>query len=87
MLNPDNVAEDYVSTWNEPDPARRRALIGLAWAEDARYVDPLMRGEGHDGIDALIAGVQRRFPGCRFAVAGRPDAHGDNVRFSWAARP
>ena len=29
--------------------------------------------EGHAGVDALIAGVQERFPGFRFALIGEPD--------------
>jgi len=87
MPNPHAVAEDYISAWNESDSGRRRALMALTWTQDASYADPLMRGEGLDEIDALIAGVQQRFPGWRFAVAGRPDAHGDHVRFSWALGP
>ncbi|MBV8913892.1 MAG: nuclear transport factor 2 family protein, partial [Acetobacteraceae bacterium] len=45
------------------------------------------KGEGHDGIDALIGGVQARFPGFRFALSGRPDGHGDAIRFSWDLGP
>ena len=40
------------------------------WAEATTSADPLMRGEGHDEIDALIAGVQGQFPGFRFALVG-----------------
>jgi hypothetical protein len=46
-------------------------------------VDPLVRGEGPDGIDAMIAGVQQQFPGHRFELAEGPDAHHEYVRFSW----
>ena len=68
-------------------------ILGALWTEDATHRDPVMEGEGHRGIDALIGGVQARFPGFRFALSGRaPDGYGDRVRFSWdlgprAARP
>src|SRR4051794_33630335 len=78
-----STVNDYLAGWNEPDPERRRALIAQAFAEDARYLDPLMAGEGHAGIDAMVAGAQQQFPGHRFVLAGGPDAHHDRVRFTW----
>ena len=42
-----------------------------------------MSGEGRDGIDAMIAGVQQQYPGYRFELAQGPDAHNDRVRFTW----
>ena len=54
---------------------------------DARYVDPLMSGDGHDGVDALIAGVQQRFPDFKFRLIGEPNGFGDHVRFSWGLGP
>jgi hypothetical protein len=46
-----------------------------------------MAGDGHDGIDALVAGVQQRFPDFRFALIGEPNGYGDHVRFSWGLGP
>ena len=57
------VIDTYIATWNESDPARRRRLIAETWSDEATYVDPLMSGEGHSGIDAMIAGAQEQFPG------------------------
>lgn len=87
MTDAAKIAEAYIALWNETDPKRRRALIGEAWTEDARYVDPIMSGEGRDQIDGLIAAVHERFPGFRFALIGRPDGHGDHIRFSWGLGP
>jgi hypothetical protein len=56
------VAKTYIDLWNERTPQRRRELLATNWTSDARYVDPLMSGDGHDGVDALIAGVQQKFP-------------------------
>jgi hypothetical protein len=77
------VVDTYIATWNEPDPERRQQLIAETWSDDASYVDPLMSGAGHDGIDAMIAGAQQQFPGHRFELVEGPDAHHDYVRFTW----
>jgi hypothetical protein len=77
------VVAGYIATWNETDPARRRALVADTFAADASYLDPLMSGEGHDGIDAMIAAAQQQFPGHRFELSAGPDAHNDRVRFAW----
>lgn len=67
------IASRYIDLWNEKTPDRRRELLAANWARDARYVDPLMSGDGHDGIDAMIAGAQQRFPDFRFALIGEPN--------------
>ena len=87
LPNAAQTASRYIAVWNEADPSRRRALIAEQWAEDAQYLDPMMQGNGHDGIDAMIAAVQDRFPGFRFTLHGTPDGHNDRVRFSWTLGP
>jgi hypothetical protein len=79
----EQVIDQYIAAWNETDPAARRELIARTWTEDGSYLDPLMSGEGHDGIDAMIGAVQTQFPGYRFRRMGELDAHHDRVRFSW----
>ncbi len=83
----EQIVDRYIAAWNETDPASRRDLIAQIWTEDGRYLDPLMSGDGHDGIDAMIAGVQAQFPGYRFRRTGGLDAHHDVVRFSWQLGP
>jgi hypothetical protein len=83
MNNATDIANRYIVLWNETDVERRRSLIARAWTEDASYVDPLMKGNGHGGIDTMIAGVQERFPGHRFSLCGEPEGHNDRIRFSW----
>jgi hypothetical protein len=87
MTNVDSVIDRYIAIWNETDADRRRELIVRTWTEDASYLDPIMGGEGHDGIDAMIAGVQARFPGYRFRRTGDVDVHHDRVRFGWELGP
>ena len=77
------IVNDYIAAWNESDPARRRELVDRAFAADARYLDPHFAGEGAEGIDAMIAGVQEQFPGHGFELVDGPDAHHDRVRFTW----
>ena len=83
MTEVDQVIDRYFEIWNETDARRRRELIGRTWTEDASYVDPLMSGDGPDGIDAMVGGVQERFPGHWFRRTGGIDAYQDRVRFSW----
>ena len=87
MTDAVRTAERYIDLWNETDARNRRKLIASAWTEDATYVDPLMRGQGHSEIDALIGAVHERFPGFRFSLIGQADGHGDHVRFSWGLGP
>ena len=77
------IVDTYIASWNETDPERRRALVAETFSDDARYLDPLMSGEGHDGIAAMIGAAQAQFPGHHFELAYGPDAHHDVVRFAW----
>ena len=83
MTNITATVEQYIATWNEADPERRRALAGQVWTDDGSYVDPLMQGRGPDEIAAMIGAAQAQFPGHRFELAFGPDAHHDRVRFAW----
>jgi hypothetical protein len=78
------LVDDYIAMWNERDDERRRALVRRTVSDGATYVDPLMSGDGPDGIDAMIAGAQGQYPGHRFALIGGPDEHHGRVRFSWS---
>ena len=88
---PEAVTEVYIATWNETDPARRRAGIVTAWAEAGTYRDPVMASDGPAGIDAMLAGVQAKFPGFVLKRTSRVDAHngpkGSYCRFTWSLGP
>jgi hypothetical protein len=87
MTDAAQIAQRYIDSWNETDANLRAGLLAALWTEDARYVDPMMAGQGRAQIDALIAGVHQQFPGFRFALAGKADGYGDQVRFSWTLGP
>jgi hypothetical protein len=81
------IAQRYIAVWNETDGARRAALIEAGWTADAQYVDPIAQASGREQISALVGAVQQRYPGFRFNLFGKAEAHGDNLRFSWTLGP
>ncbi|SHF14061.1 nuclear transport factor 2 family protein [Streptoalloteichus hindustanus] len=83
MSDVQELVERYLATWNERDPARRRAEIDALWAEDGSYVDPQTVAEGPAAIDAMIAAVQQQFPGLSFRFGSPVDAHHNLARFTW----
>jgi hypothetical protein len=87
MTDAQSIAQRYIDAWNERDGKRRLDLLSATWTADARYTDPLASAQGTTDISALIGGVQQRFPEFSFALIGKVDGFGDNVRFSWALGP
>ncbi|PWK65708.1 nuclear transport factor 2 family protein [Aminobacter sp. AP02] len=87
MTDHNAIAEAYIAAWNETDAGVRKARIEAAFTSGITYRDPIMQGDGHGGIDALIAGVHSQFPGFRFTLKGKADGFGDHVRFSWGLGP
>jgi hypothetical protein len=83
MTHATELVDQYLAIWNETDGTRRRGLIGETFADDAIYVDPLLRGEGADGIDAMIGAAQGQFAGHLFRRAGDVDVHNGRIRFTW----
>ena len=83
MSDHDSLIDRYIACWNEADAGRRAALVAETFAADARYRDPLMQGEGHAGIAAMIGAAQAQFPGLGFTRRGAVEAHGGNLRFAW----
>jgi SnoaL-like domain len=81
------LIDRYIESWNETDPQRRRDMIARTWTDEGNYVDPLFAAKGHDGIDAMLQGVQAQFPGFRFRRTSEVDAHHDRVRFAWELGP
>ena len=81
------VVAAYLATWNASDPRELRALLEAHWSQDVTYTDPLAEVRGHDGVAALVAGVQAQFPGFVFTVVGEPNGHHRQVRFQWGLGP
>ena len=82
-----DLVDRYIDVWNEPDADKRQTLIARTFTEGAHFIDPIQEAEGQAGIDTLVGGVQAKFPGYRFRLAGAVDAFRDRVRFSWELAP
>jgi hypothetical protein len=87
MTDPRHIAERYIALWNEPDAAIRKQLLAQDWTDDATYVDPMMAGHGPAEIEGLIGGVHAQFPNFSFKLTGKPNGHGEHMRFSWSLGP
>ena len=85
MPDPKSIAGAYLASWNATPQERLSALA--AWSSHAIYTDPLMTGNGRDGIAAMMDRAVEQFPGHRFELAGTPDGHSAFVRFSWTLHP
>jgi hypothetical protein len=83
MTTTTTIAEQYIDAFNESDRDARRSLLARTFTADATYVDPVMSGQGLDGLDAMIGGVQAQFPGHEFRLTGKVDGYGDRLRFAW----
>jgi hypothetical protein len=87
MTDAQSIANRYIDLWNERDGGRRLEILAANWASNASYTDPLASVRGAAEISTLIGGVQQRFPEFSFALIGKVDGFGDNVRFSWGLGP
>ncbi|OSP40010.1 hypothetical protein B7767_28640 [Streptomyces sp. 13-12-16] len=83
----DELARRYLASWNERDPARRRALVDELWTDDACYVDPIVTAEGRDAVEEVVATAQRQFPGLVYRPAGKADGHHGVARLAWELAP
>jgi hypothetical protein len=81
------LVDRYIAMWNETDVERRRGLIARIWADGANYLDPVLSGEGREGIDAMVRAVHEKYPGHRFRRTSDVNAHHDRAQFAWELGP
>ncbi|ONI84096.1 polyketide cyclase [Actinosynnema sp. ALI-1.44] len=82
MSEHETIAQRYIDSWNETDPAKRRLIVEEVFTPDATYTDPLASVTGHEAIDQMLAAVQNQFAGMAFRL-GPVDGHHDVARFTW----
>ena len=87
MSNVESVVENYIASWNETDPGRRQSALAAACTANASYRDPVMTSDGHAGLDAMLAGVQAKFPGFVLKRISGIDHHNGAARFAWSLGP
>ncbi|GGO84627.1 nuclear transport factor 2 family protein [Wenjunlia tyrosinilytica] len=83
----DQLVDRYIAVWNESDTARRADAVAAVFAEDGTFTDPLSDVRGHEGLEAVIAGVQKQFPGFVLRRGGPVDGHHGIARFTWELAP
>lgn len=66
-----DIVQQYLATWNATGDERAR-LISEHWSPEATYTDPMAEVCGHDGITAIVDGVQAQFPGWVFTRSVKP---------------
>ena len=74
----------YGEAWNEPDEAKRRALLESAWADDGSYCDPTASVDGREALLAHIAGFREMMPGARIEPTSGVEEHHGWARFAWS---
>jgi hypothetical protein len=79
----ESLIDRYCAAWSDPDPARRRDLLGGVFADDATYTDPTVHTTGVDELLAHIDTVLARRPGARVVRTSPVDAHHELARFAW----
>jgi hypothetical protein len=81
----ESVIDRYCQAWSDPDPERRRALLGAVWADGATYTDPTVHAVGAAALLDHIANTQQRRPGGRVVRTSTIELHHDVARFEWHA--
>jgi len=76
---------DWLAAWNEPEPARRAALLARCLADGGRFRDPSAAVDGAGPLADHIGMVQRLAGGTRLVGRGAPETCHGLVRFGWAA--
>jgi hypothetical protein len=78
-----DVVTQYMAAWNEPEAARRQALLEQCWSDGGVYLDPKTSLAGRDELISHIAAIQAARPGARLAFMSGIDVHHNMVRFLW----
>lgn len=73
----------YFDSLNETNSTRRAELTRRVWTEKGKFGTPLGEAEGWAGIESLVIGVQKEFPGAIVRRTSRIDGFGKYLRWSF----
>lgn len=77
------LVDTYLAGLNETDPAARAVLVAEAWADDGRFLDPLLDATGHEALGTMVGAIHEQYPGHRFRRTTAIDGHHRFHRFGW----
>jgi len=83
MTNTEELIDRYFDSLNETDGKSRRDLTKQVWAEKGKFGTPYGEVEGQDAIDALVAGVHKKFPNSKVRRTSKIDGFGNYLRWSF----
>jgi hypothetical protein len=83
MIQVEELVDRYFDSLNETDSKRRRDLTRQVWAEKGKFGTPYGEVEGHDAINTLAEGVQKRFPNAKVRRTSKIDGFGNYLRWSF----
>ena len=85
-MEPRKIVASYGASWNEPDEAKRTALLEESWADGGVYQDPTGRADGRAALVAHIGGFHAMFPGRSIDFASGVDVTDAGLRWAWVMR-
>jgi hypothetical protein len=85
-VEPRKVVARYAASWNEPNEAKRTALLEESWADDGRYQDPTGVADGRAALVAHIGAFHELFPGRSIDFASGVDVTDAGIRWAWVMR-
>jgi hypothetical protein len=86
MNDATELAQRYVSVWNESDPAERRRIIRDLWTEDGMECTRSRPTKGYSELEARIAASHEKNvldAQNRFVLQGKADRNHDVVKLDW----
>jgi hypothetical protein len=84
--HPPGGDDSVAASWNEPDEAKRTALMEESWADNGVYQDPTGTADGRAALVAHIGGVHAMFPDRSIDFASGIEATEAGVRWAWVMR-
>lgn len=84
------LVEQYIQIWNEPDVAQRRASIAKLWTEDGVQFTPQHEYRGYEGLEKRVESAHEEFVkrgGFVFKLSGEYEAHHGAVKLTWEMVP
>jgi predicted SnoaL-like aldol condensation-catalyzing enzyme len=85
-VEPSKVVAIYGAAWNEPDEAKRTALLEESWVDDGVYQDPTGVADGRAALVAHIGEFHEMFPGRSIDFASGVDVTDAGIRWAWVMR-